>query len=362
MLAMAPSVSAQSVSLRETVAPEASRLSPVGYADPAKVLTMAIEFMPRNQAELDALIAAQQDSTSPQYQQWLTPDEYTRRFGPSQRDFNAVVDWLKASGFQVTRGSRDEGMLRFSGTVAAVEKEFNARIMTFGDGSQFANTAEPEIPAAFASLIGYIAGLQNLGTLEPALKSSRIHGLPAAKPPKTSRLGTNLKSGLSPAWAWTNWNPSVPGNTFAPPDFHTFYDEQPLLNAGIKGGASNDCIAIFALSNIFTDLLSAFTSRPDNAFTLAPISLTIDTSSEGDPGVVNGPDGEAYLDIEWSHAVAPYDPQILYVANPNEYEADVNLLDGLTTAVKQNKCGAINVSFGECGSPPSGSVAKLVEK
>jgi subtilase family serine protease len=27
------------------------------------------------------------------------------------------------------------------------------------------------------------------------------------------------------------------------------------------------------------------------------------------------------------------------------------LLDGLTTAVDQNKCGAINVSFGECGSP-----------
>ena len=48
-------------------------------------------------------------------------------------------------------------MIRFSGTVAAVEKEFNANIMTFGDGSQFANTAEPEIPAAFTSVIGYIS-------------------------------------------------------------------------------------------------------------------------------------------------------------------------------------------------------------
>jgi len=225
MLPMAPSVSAQSVSLNETVAPEASRLIALGHADPAKVLTMAIEFMPRNQAEFDALIAAQQDSSSAQYQQWLTPDEYTRRFGPTERDFNAVADWLTSSGFQVTRGSFEEGMIRFSGTVAAVEKEFNAKIMTFGDGSQFANTAEPEIPATFAGLIGYIAGLQNLGQLEPALKYSRIQGLPATKPPKTSGVAKKIKSGLSPAWSWTNLGTT--GNTFAPPDLYTFYDENP---------------------------------------------------------------------------------------------------------------------------------------
>jgi subtilase family serine protease len=353
MLAMAPSVSAQSVSLSETVAPEANRLSPLGHADPAKVLTMAIEFMPRNQAEFDALIAAQQDSSSPQYQQWLTPDDYTRRFGPTERDFNAVADWLTSSGFQVTRGSREEGMIRFSGTVAAVEKEFNAKIMTFGDGSQFANTSAPEIPAAFAGLIGYIAGLQNLSQLEPAVKFSRIHGLPTAKPPKTSGVGTKLKSGLSPAWAWTNWNPADSGYTFAPPDFYTFYDENPLVNAGIDGSASNDCIAIYARSNIFTELLSYFTSKPANGFTLKPINLTVDTSSEDDPGVVNGPDGEAYLDIEWSHAVAPGDPITLYVADPNSFTAEQNLLDAVGAAVKQNKCGAINISFGECGFPPA---------
>jgi subtilase family serine protease len=180
MLAVATPVRAQTISLQGTVAPDATRLKPVGHADPAKVMTMEIEFMPRNQAELDALIAAQQNPSSSQYHKWLTHHEYTRRFGPTKQDFNAVADWLKSSGFQVTRGSRREGMVRFSGTVAAVEKAFNARIMTFGDGSQFANTTEPEIPAAFAGLFGYVAGLQNLGRLEPALKRSRIHGLPEA--------------------------------------------------------------------------------------------------------------------------------------------------------------------------------------
>ena len=144
------------------------------------------------------------------------------------------------------------------------------------------------------------------------------------------------------------------GDTFAPPDFYTFYDENPLLNAGDNGGPSDDCIAIFADSNIFTDILSFFTSDPSQlVFSLAPINLTVDTSAEGDPGVINGPDGEAYLDIEWSHSVAPGDPIILYVANPTSFTYEQNLQDGIGAAVNQNKCGAINISYDVCGQPAS---------
>jgi subtilase family serine protease len=350
MLAMPPPASAQTISLHGNVAPDATRLSPAGHADPAKALTMEIEFMPRNQAELDTLIAAQQNPSSPQYHKWLTHDEYTRRFGPTARDFNAVADWLKSSDFQITGGSRREGMVRFSGSVTAIEKALNTKIMTFGDGSKFANTTEPEIPASFAPIIGEITGLQNLGTLEPALKSSRIHGLPAAKPLKTSEGGAKLKSGLSPAYSLTIEGGT--GNTFAPADFYTFYDENPLLNASIDGSPPNDCIAIFSESNIFTDLLSDFTSGL--GFTLPSINLTVDTSAEGDPGVLKSGDTEAYLDIEWSHSVAPGDPQILYVANPNSYTYEQNLQDAIGAAVNQNKCGAINISYqAVCGQPAS---------
>jgi len=320
MLAPAPPASAQSVSLHNTVAPDAIRLNPVGAADPTKLLTMAIEFMPRNHAQLDALIAAQQDSTSPQYHQWLTDEEYTWRFGPTERDFNAVADWLTSSGFQITSGSRQEGLVRFSGTVAAVEKEFNARIMTFGDGSKFANMAEPEIPAAFAGLIGDIVGLENLG------KSL-------------------------PAWSWADHGYGHGGNTFAPPDLYTFYDETPLLNAGINGSPSNDCIAIYSLSDVFPSILNAFTGA--NGFTLAAIDLSYYLGPEGNPGVVSGYDVEAYLDIEWSHAVAPGDPQILYFVNPNSFSGEQNLQDGVGAAVNQNLCGAINISYAQCGDPPS---------
>jgi outer membrane protein assembly factor BamB len=319
LLAMAPTALAQTVLLHGTVAPQASRLSAVGHADGARVLTMAIEFMPRNGAELDALIAAQQNPKSPRFHQWLKRDAYVRRFGPSAHDFRAVVDWLKSMNFQITGGSRREGIVRFSGTVAAVEKGFKAKIMTFGDGSEFANTNEPEIPAAFAGLIGYIVGLQNLGKGEPA-------------------------------WSWSNWSLSAAptGNTFAPPDFYTFYDENGLLNAGVDGSPANDCIGIFAKSNYFPDVLAAFTDSSDTGFTLAPVNITVDIGPEGDPGETSLGDIELYIDVEWAHAAAPGDPIILYVANPVTSSFEQNLTDAIGAAVNENKCGAISISYQTC--------------
>ena len=36
----------------------------------------------RHKKELEALLAQQHDQASPQYQQWLQPDDFMQRFGP----------------------------------------------------------------------------------------------------------------------------------------------------------------------------------------------------------------------------------------------------------------------------------------
>ncbi len=59
------------------------------------------------------------------------------------------------------------------------------------------------------------------------------------------------------------------------------------------------------------------------------------------------------MDIEWSHSVAPGDPIILYVANPNSFTYEQNLQDAIGAAVNQNKCGVINISYDDCGQPAS---------
>jgi subtilase family serine protease len=138
---------------------EAATLPSLGDANPAMPLTMEIRFTPHNQAELNALLAGQQDPASPNFHRWLKPGEYDQRFGPRQSDIDAVADWLKSEGF--TMVSTSGGYVQFSGTVAQAERTFDVRIERFGDGGTYANVSDPAIPARFAGVIGNLMGLDN---------------------------------------------------------------------------------------------------------------------------------------------------------------------------------------------------------
>ena len=50
------------------------------------------------QADLEALIAAQQNPASPLYHQWLTPDQFAARFGMAQSDIDEGADLASAAG------------------------------------------------------------------------------------------------------------------------------------------------------------------------------------------------------------------------------------------------------------------------
>jgi kumamolisin len=76
----------------------------------------------RHPAELDNFLQELYDPTSPSYRHFVTPEEFTARFGPSQEDYDAVVRFAAASGFKLIRGSRDGMDVQLEGTVASVEK------------------------------------------------------------------------------------------------------------------------------------------------------------------------------------------------------------------------------------------------
>jgi len=139
---------------------EAETLPSVGDANPAMALSMEIRFAPRNQTELNQLLAGQQNPASPNYHQWLKTGEYEQRFGARQSDIDAIAEWLKSEGFTVE--STSGGYIQFSGTVAQAERTFATRIARFGDGNTYANVNDPSIPARFAGVIGNILGLDNM--------------------------------------------------------------------------------------------------------------------------------------------------------------------------------------------------------
>jgi len=152
--------SSDMVTLKGNHPPEAETSAAIGEADPNQVLSMQIRFVPRNQTELNQLLAEQQNPSSPNFHKWLKPGEYEQRFGASQSDLDAVAEWLRGEGFKVE--STPGGYVAFSGTVAQAERGFAIHIRRFGDGNSYANVDDPSIPARFAGLIGNIMGFDNM--------------------------------------------------------------------------------------------------------------------------------------------------------------------------------------------------------
>src|SRR5579863_7192223 len=91
-------------------------------------LILVLSRTPQQQAAFDAYVASEYDQNSPNYHQWLTPDQIGEEFGPSQTDILTLTNWLTNHGFSVSQITRDHMSIRFSGTAAQVEGAFHTEI------------------------------------------------------------------------------------------------------------------------------------------------------------------------------------------------------------------------------------------
>ena len=62
-----------------------ARLAPAGSLPGTQRLNLAIGLPLRNEQELDALLQQLYDPASPNYHRYLTPEEFTARFGPTEQ-------------------------------------------------------------------------------------------------------------------------------------------------------------------------------------------------------------------------------------------------------------------------------------
>ena len=297
-------------------------------APSGRPLTMHVTMALRRRADLDRLLEDQQNPASPDYHRWLTPAEFSARFGPRDSDIAKVTNWLKRRGFKVTSVNARARDIAFTGTVAAAQNAFRVRITATADGALYASLDEPSVPAALAGQIDSIRGLDNL--LHSAPVSQLVSVGAAATSPDAHLLGF--------------------GNAFGPNDMATFYDSTPLLNQQVDGRGT-DCLAVAEDSNLDRSGADAFNAHFGlPAFNSGNFQTVLVDGS--DPGVTG--DGiEAMVDVNYSHAAAPGAKIVVYVGDTSNSSTGSGLLDAILEAVSDNQCGAISISFSFCGGPHS---------
>jgi subtilase family serine protease len=123
----------------------------------------------RHQPELENFLQELYDPTSTSYRRFVTPEEFTARFGPSQEDYDALIAFAKANGFAVVGGSRDAMDVQLKGTVASVEKAFHVTMNVYQHPTEkrtfFAPDREPTVGLPFA--LWHITGLDNYSIPRP---------------------------------------------------------------------------------------------------------------------------------------------------------------------------------------------------
>jgi pseudomonalisin len=289
---------------------------------PMNRIVMTLKSSPEQEAELEQLLADQQNPASPRFHQWLTPEQFGERFGASLEDIGVITQWLRGHGFSVDKVGNGRRQIEFSGTLRQVEEAFHTEIHNYESNGvrHIANATDISIPQALTPAV------QGLVSLHDFLLPSKISRIVKREQALDS---------LDPDDNFTSGRHGL-----APYDFATIYDVVPLWNEGIDG--TGQSIAIVGRTNINLSDIATFRSK----YGLPPNPPQIVLTGP-DPGIVS-PDeeGEADLDVTWSGAVAK-GAAIKLVVSGQTNSTDGVVLSALYI-VDQNVAPILSMSFGAC--------------
>jgi hypothetical protein len=309
---------------------------------PLDRMLLVLHRTPEQETTLQKLLQDQQDSSSPSYRKWLTPDEFGRQFGPSDEDIQSVTSWLTAHGFHSLQASRGRTMIEFSGTAALLEATFHTAMHHYviNGREHWANANDPQIPAALSPVVGGIATLHDFRA-EPQIhvSSEPIFTVSAntVKPDFTS--GSTGKHALTPA------------------DLALIYNANPLYaqTPSITGNMF-DSIVIPSRTNVaisdpvlFRDV---FNLRPG----FSPYVIVLNGPDPGNLG--GGDEAEAVLDMSWAGALAPNNGIDLVVSSSTTPTDGMELSE--LYAIENNIGSVMAASFSFCEADVTSADAQAI--
>ena len=182
---------------------------PVGQVSSSQTMNLDVVLALGDRPGLQSFLQELYDPSSLMYRHFLTPAEFTERFGPSQANYDAVVQFATANGFTVVGGTRDGMDVQIKGPISAVQSAFHVTMRTYQHPTEnrtfYAPDREPT--AALSFQLWHISGLDNYSIPHPLyVKKSdyaKAHGIDpdavvshatTGSGPSASFLGSDMRA------------------------------------------------------------------------------------------------------------------------------------------------------------------------
>jgi kumamolisin len=228
----------------------------VGHLPSSQSMRIVLTLPLRNQEELDQFLQEVYDPNSPTYRHFLTVDEFTARFGPTQEDYDALIDFANEHGLNVVATSRNRLNLDVEGPVASIEGALHIKMGVYKHPEEqrnfFAPDREPTVNLPFQ--LWHVSGLDNFSIPRPAGLHKRSGPEPSATTgsgPSASFLGSDMRKAYYGGTNLTGTGQSVALLEFVGidlADVNTYYANVHQTNTvpiTVKStdGTSKDCFA-----------------------------------------------------------------------------------------------------------------------
>jgi kumamolisin len=271
----------------------------LGPANEATTVSLTFALKVRDPARLARLIASGQT---------ITPETYAAEFGPDPGTAQAATAWLRQLGFY-SSWRTGSSLIAADGPAPLAAALLRVDIETFrqADGTTFyAALDQPHIPPQIAAAASSVSGLDNY---------------------RGARILAVRRGGLTPS------------------DVLSFYNLKPLRDAGLDGAGQTIVLPeIDDLPNL--NDLNKFATE----FGLPPFDSYLTVMRDPNWGTPEKPQGEAVLDLEILHEVAPQAKLVIYLSAADFGHGD-RAFDQMVT---DHLGSIISESLGACEPDTSG--------
>ncbi|MGD0743689.1 MAG: protease pro-enzyme activation domain-containing protein, partial [Verrucomicrobiota bacterium] len=265
-----------------------TRLLPVGSLPGTNRLNLAIGLPLRNQAALNQLMRELYDPGSPKYHQYLTPAEFTERFGATEQDYQAVIAFAKAHGLSVTATHPNRVLLDVNGSVADIERALHVTLREYQHPTEKRTFHAPDVEPSLDLTVPIlsISGLDDYGLPRPRLQATLLAN------------GQNVSPNAG----------SGPGGGYMGKDFRAAYVPDTRLNG------SGQMVGLLQFDGYTASDITYYESQA--GLPSVTLSNVLINGASGRPSG-NGGEVEVSLDIEMAISMATNLSKVVVYMAPN---------------------------------------------